>query len=206
MKIYVYTLAHDTGFAPNPFHGYCTLACCKPQIRKRAVKGDWVLGITPKGLGHKLAYYMLVDEVLPFATYFEDARFFPKQPPWPDAGRPVLEKCGDNIYQPLGPGRFRQLPSMHSDGAQEDRGQKEHDLSGEQVLIAKTFGYFGRDAVDLDPSLGFMVPGRYLRCRFSETEVNKILAFVTRQPRGRRGPPRDWPEDDTTWKQRARCG
>ena len=36
MTLYSYTVAADTGFAPNPFHGFCTLACCKPGIRRTA--------------------------------------------------------------------------------------------------------------------------------------------------------------------------
>lgn len=45
MRLYVYVVTHDTGFAPNPFHGYCTLATCKPHIRGRAEAGDWVIGL-----------------------------------------------------------------------------------------------------------------------------------------------------------------
>src|SRR5512147_3021801 len=80
MSIYVYTLVHDTGFAPNPFHGFCTLACCKPKIRAGASVGDWVVGITPKAYGHRLAYYMRVDETLTFGQYFRDPRFAAKKP------------------------------------------------------------------------------------------------------------------------------
>ena len=29
MRIYAYVVTHDNGFAPNPFHGFCTLATCK---------------------------------------------------------------------------------------------------------------------------------------------------------------------------------
>lgn len=36
--IYVYTMTSDTGFAPKPFGGLCTLACCKPQIRRAAAQ------------------------------------------------------------------------------------------------------------------------------------------------------------------------
>jgi hypothetical protein len=39
-SIFVYVVKHDGGFAPNPFHGFCTLACCKPKIRKGAKEGD----------------------------------------------------------------------------------------------------------------------------------------------------------------------
>lgn len=34
MIVYEYVMTSDSGFAPNPFHGTCTLACCKPKIRK----------------------------------------------------------------------------------------------------------------------------------------------------------------------------
>ncbi|WP_171031592.1 hypothetical protein [Eubacterium sp. BSD2780061688b_171218_H5] len=34
MIVYEYVMKCDTGFAPNPFYGTCTLACCKPRIRK----------------------------------------------------------------------------------------------------------------------------------------------------------------------------
>jgi len=33
-RLYLYTMTYDSGFAPNPFHGICTLACCKPGIRR----------------------------------------------------------------------------------------------------------------------------------------------------------------------------
>ncbi len=34
MIAYEYVMTSDIGFAPNPFYGVCTLACCKPKIRK----------------------------------------------------------------------------------------------------------------------------------------------------------------------------
>lgn len=45
MRLYAYTMTSDSGFAPNPFHGFCTLATCKARIRERATTGDWVLGV-----------------------------------------------------------------------------------------------------------------------------------------------------------------
>ena len=49
--LFVYVIARDFGFAPNPFHGVCTLATCKPGIRRSAKVGDWILGVGGKGLG-----------------------------------------------------------------------------------------------------------------------------------------------------------
>jgi len=39
----------DSGAAPNPFWGVCTLVICKPAIRRAAQVGDWVVGA---GSGH----------------------------------------------------------------------------------------------------------------------------------------------------------
>lgn len=44
-NVFIYVVDRDFGFAPNPFHGYCTLATCKPGIRKSAAMGDWVVGM-----------------------------------------------------------------------------------------------------------------------------------------------------------------
>lgn len=44
MTLYSYVVAHDFGFAPNPFDGLCTLATCKPDIRKKAAVGDYIVG------------------------------------------------------------------------------------------------------------------------------------------------------------------
>ncbi|SSY70238.1 hypothetical protein [Alysiella crassa] len=40
MKIISYVVKYDYGFAPNPYHGFLTLATCKPVIRSNAEIGD----------------------------------------------------------------------------------------------------------------------------------------------------------------------
>ena len=35
-RVHSYVVRYDSGFAPNPFYEYCTLATCKPNIRKGA--------------------------------------------------------------------------------------------------------------------------------------------------------------------------
>jgi len=44
-SLYIYVVDRDFGFAPNPFHGFCTLATCKPIIRGNATVGDWIMGV-----------------------------------------------------------------------------------------------------------------------------------------------------------------
>ena len=50
-RLYSYVVVSDHGFAPNPFHGYCTLANCKPRIRGSAQPGDWILGSASRAGG-----------------------------------------------------------------------------------------------------------------------------------------------------------
>ncbi len=204
MRVFVYKLVHDTGFAPNPFHGWCTLACCKPRIRSSASVGDWVVGLTPNALGARLAFFMRVEEKLTFDRFFTDPRFAAKKPA--DAsGQPPIRRCGDNCYEPVGDGEYRQLACTHSLNDGEDPQLKAWDLSGRFVLAGREFGYFGVDAVPLDPILAFMVPGRGHRVNFSDNELKRILAYIQRQRRGLRGRPRHWPADDASWKQRSKC-
>src|ERR1035437_4186815 len=44
-KVCFYIMRVDTGFAPNPFHGVCTLAACTPNHQHaRLFKGDLIAG------------------------------------------------------------------------------------------------------------------------------------------------------------------
>jgi hypothetical protein len=132
VKVYSYIVTHDSGFSPNPFQGTCTLACCKPQIRRSAKVGDLVIGLAT--LGRRFVYAMKVSEVLHFADYWNVRDHAGKRPY--KSSSLVIDRRGDNIYQPIANGEFRQLPSSHShpDGT-EDLGKKYTDLGGERVLL-----------------------------------------------------------------------
>jgi len=143
MRLYTYVVRSDTGFAPNPFFGYCTLACCKPGIRRTARVGDWIVGLTPKALNSKIVYVMKVEESLTFEKYYQYKRFRKKIP---DLTGNCMQRCGDNIYAPQRDGSLRQLPSKHSSGNREDRKQKKRDLRGKRVLVSSHFSYFGSKA------------------------------------------------------------
>lgn len=47
-KLFSYVLRFDDGAAPNPFWGTCTLAICKPDIRRTANIDDWIIGTGSK--------------------------------------------------------------------------------------------------------------------------------------------------------------
>lgn len=208
MRIFAYVLKVDSGFAPNPFHGWCTLACCKPAIRRKARPGDWIVGITPRADGNRVAYAMRADESLSFEEYWSDPRFRAKRPGW-RAGAPVVEKCGDNCYEPLGDQAFRQLPSGHWDheNNRENERQKAKDLRGERVLVGRRFCYFGAKAVAFPAHIPVQLPARFHRVNFTDQERTALLGFLESLPQGLRGQPRSWPKDDGSWRQRpARCG
>lgn len=202
MTLYSYIVTHDTGFSPNPFFGYCTLACCKPEIRRHANKGDWIVGLTPKPQGHKIVYFMEVEESLSFHDYWRDARFLRKRPKL-DAG--LSRKCGDNIYKPLPNGDYHQLPSAHSKPKFSDGQNAEtkcRDVCrGERVLISRNFVYYGSTAKELPPELARLKVGRSYRCHFPLEVQEAFRKFVSTQRNfGMISRPHDWRSDDGSWK------
>ena len=150
-----YVVRYDSGFAPNPFHGHCTLATCKPRIRQHARINDWVVGTgsNARGVrrGRNLVYAMRVTDIVSTAEYWHDPRFEEKKP---DMFHNWVAASGDNIYEPIAYGRWRQLSSYHSrqDGScREDH--VERDTSVEQILVSEDFVYFGGEGPQLPPQL-----------------------------------------------------
>ncbi|MCQ3811781.1 MAG: hypothetical protein KTV68_14635 [Acidimicrobiia bacterium] len=141
---------HDIGFAPNPFYGYCTLATCKPKVRKGAQLGDWVAGVgsIQKNQGGKLVYAMQVEEAMCFNDYWNDPRFLQKRPFRPGS---VKQRYGDNIYHcELGSNDWIQEDGRHSlaDGSPNYSHVKK-DTNPPRVLISRKFIYFGEKAIVL---------------------------------------------------------
>jgi hypothetical protein len=182
-------MSTDKGFAPNPFWGYCTLATCKPTIRRTAQQGDWVAGFRtdPHTRELRLVYVIEVTEdPMPFQQYDTDRRFLRKRPVWKSRG---VERCGDNIYFPLRNGSFGQRPSFHNPT------HMERDLRGRFVLISKNFYYFGSAAQVLPTSLrGVQPKGRGHRSRFQPSLIRHFIAWLGRSFRpGRHAPPSEGP-------------
>lgn len=158
MKLFSYVVARDYGFAPNPFHGYCTLATCKPVIRSVAKIGDWVVGTGAKKkyklTGH-LIYAMKVAEIISFDDYWNDSRFWPKRPILNGSLKQIY---GDNIYH-RDAGAWLQTDSHHSlpDGSPSP-GNIRVDTRVDRVLVATQFVYFGSAAIKLPEHLRNFAP------------------------------------------------
>lgn len=146
MRYFSYILARDYGFAPNPFGGFCTLATCKPRIRKSVVVGDWVLG-TGSATVHgsdRLVFAMCVTEKSTFQEYWTDPRFVWKRPVMNGS---LLRMYGDNIYYRK-KHHWHQIDSHHSkeDGTPNVNTVK-RDTSCIYVLVSDHFFYFGRKSI-----------------------------------------------------------
>ncbi len=79
MRLFSYRIRYDAGSAPNPFWNSCTLAICKPCIRKAAEVGDWVVGTgsTLARMGDisgKVVYTMRVSQKMTMQEYDEYTR------------------------------------------------------------------------------------------------------------------------------------
>ena len=139
-RLYSYVLREDTGFAPNPYHGFCTLACCKPRIRERAEIGDWVIGTGSsakgKDRGGFIAFAMKVTEVLAFEQYWDDERFQAKKP---NLYGTLEDACGDNLYlKNSATERWCQIPGLHCEFS-----LLETDTKVNRVLVSDDFIYWG---------------------------------------------------------------
>jgi hypothetical protein len=196
MTIYSYVIEHDLGFAPNPFHGVCTLACCKPKIRKHAKKGDYILGtgsVKPGLQGH-LCYWMRVDEILTFDQYWSDKRFHRKKPRM-KASRYLT--FGDNIYHHGSDGKtFVQEDSYHSvsDHQISESNLKRDTGSTDRVLVSREFAYWGRNGKPIPPEFAdFVHKGPSHRNRFTEARQAEFLKWLSSQAdRGLCGEPAHW--------------
>ena len=195
MRVYSYVIEHDLGFAPNPFHGACTLACCKPLIRKHAEIGDLVLGMgaaKPK-LGGHLCYWMRVDEILTFDQYWADPRFRRKRP---NMSATTYLRYGDNIYhREPGDTGFRQEDSFHSlpDGGLSISNRDRDTGTTDQVLIGRKFAYLGRSGIKLPESLScfnIRTPGH--KCNFTEEQKTTLLAWLETLSLGLKDEPAHW--------------
>ncbi|CAN5612201.1 hypothetical protein BH09ACT8_BH09ACT8_19510 [soil metagenome] len=198
MRLFSYVVRYDFGFAPNPFEGWCTVATCKPDIRRAAKVGDWVVGTgsAQRMSAGKLVYAMRVEEILTFDDYWTDTRFRRKIPT--DRG-PVKRAYGDNIYHHADDGSWLQADSRHSlSGGVPNPGHIAIDTSVNAVLIASHFTYYGGEGIDVPPHLrhdfgvDLVHSGRGHRCRFPSELVAAAVTWLNRLDRGMLGRPADW--------------
>jgi len=178
--LFIYVVRRDFGFAPNPFHGVCTLATCKPDIRRSARIGDWVMGVggTRLRATGRCLYLMKVTEMSTFDEYWSDSRFISKRPL--RNGSSVM-MVGDNIYHRNdGIGAWIQADSHHSnpDGSP-NMTNLETDTRSANVLISTHFYYFGSCAPPVDlKSIGFKNIRNYRKFSLNDDAVKGLIESI----------------------------
>ena len=128
MHIFSYVITHDSGFAPNPFCGFLTLATCKPQIRKQARVGDFIVGTGSAATvgNHTLVYATQITQVIPIEDYGTQPQYEIKRP---SVHGDWWRKHRDNIYFKAHD-EWKQRRNIHH-----SKDDMDHDLSGRNVLV-----------------------------------------------------------------------
>ena len=193
-KLYSYVVRHDYGFAPNPFWGTCTLATCKPEIRRLAQVGDCIVGTGSRADGRHehLVFVMFVTEAMTFSEYWQDGWFASKKPIEPIRCGDK-QACGDNIYYKLGPDRWHQRISFHGES------ELRTDTKVDRVLASTDFAYWGGRGPRIPDRFlrDGLLAGRGYRSRFSKDLVDDFVEWHRGLgASGRLADPPSWPGAD----------
>jgi hypothetical protein len=175
--LYSYRITHDTGAAPNPFWGICTLVICRPGIRRATEAGDWIVGTgssnSPIGdISDRVVYAMRVSQKMTMqeCDMYTQQLLPQKVPRWFD--HDPRRRLGDSVYDfSHDPPRVRK--SVHKE---EDR---EKDLGGRYALLSDHFWCFGDQAMPLPDSLHVLVkkgPGH--RSKVNAPYIGRFLEWL----------------------------
>lgn len=203
-RLFSYTIPIDDGAAPNPFRGMCSLAICKPGIRRVAKEGDWVAGLGSKGapsgdLSGHLVYAMRVETVLSLKQYDQEAA-----KKWPHRipnvySADLSERLGDCIYD-YSNGKPLQRAGVHGPG------NVETDLSGENALIASDFYYFGNRAIRLpDYLLPICHQTQGHKSDSNNPYIDHFVSWLRKLPFAA-GQMYGWPDFVVDWNTVTSCG
>ncbi len=181
-RIFRYVVRIDRGGSPNPDHGWCSLAVCKPQIRRTARVGDWIVGLRSR-VNDEVIYAMRVDEVLGLNAYWRDLRF--------KAKRPGRTPTPDNFYRADRTGVLTRVENdLH--GADDSA----RDTAGLHALVSWHFWYFGANSPPLPNHLIHLVhsgQGHALHTRRRPGDIDHLTQWLSHWPAGVLGDPVDRP-------------
>jgi hypothetical protein len=184
-KLYSYVLRYDDGAAPNPFWGTCTLTICKPDIRRTANIGDWVIGTGSKNslladgntydLSDSVVYAMKVTKKLALIDYDKYCKLHlvKKIPKW--FNRDFRLRMGDCIYDYSALNKPVLRKSVHN---QEN---VKRDLGGKFSLLSKHFYYFGDEPRPLPLELKHIIRRGQKHLVFDDqTTIRKFEDWISK--------------------------
>lgn len=182
VNLYTYRLTVDMGDSPNPYNNICSLAICKPVIRKCAKVGDWVAGFVSKRLDKKdhgkLLYAMEITQKLTFEEYNTLCKIKYKDK------LPENKNTGDCIYY-MKNNKIKQRANYAHN--------KENmltDLSGKYVLLSNNFYYFGKNSINIPEKLHpIIIKSQGHQKGKNKDYVNNFIKFINTQKKGIQGEP-----------------
>lgn len=195
MDLYSYIVEHDMGFAPNPFFGVCTLAACKPIIRRRIQKGDFVMGTggaKRARTGH-LVFWLRVGDIMTFDQYSRDLAYRNKRP---QMNGSLKAAFGDNIYSKDEGGVYQQAYSFHSnrDGSRHYGNYYDDVGKTDKIILSTDFAYFGGSGPKVPDDLDRYVHKGRNHLRFNEGSAAAAINWLTgMNERGYVAEPTEWP-------------
>ena len=175
--LYSYVVRTDSGAAPNPFGGVCSLVICKPDIREHAEVGDWIVGTGSANsevgnIQGQVVYAMRVSAKMTMAEYDDYAQeHLPIKVPDGQSGANI-SNVGDAIYD------FSETPPRLRDGVHCEE-ERERDLGGRFALLSDHFYYFGAQAKPLPEHLRPIVKKRQgHRSTANEGYVDDFIEWI----------------------------
>lgn len=203
-RLFTYIMTDDSGSAPNPFNGMCTLAICKPAIRRTANVGDWVAGFASVNaahdIGHKLIYAMKVTQSVPMREYDTLSKcMWPHRIPNGHSWH-MPDRLGDSIYDFANLNSYG-YPTVRPGAHTEDH--RPTDLGGERVLISTHFYYFGSSAIELPKDLQKICPiTQGHRSNLNDSSIERFVSWI--EGTGEMGQ-RGWPAHILDWRHGFAC-
>ena len=179
ITLFSYCIPFDTGAAPNPYWGICTLAICKPVIRRIAKVGDWIVGTGSKefknyDITNSVVYTMEITKKLTFEEYDKlcSSKYTKKIPNW--KSNDFRCKAGDCIYDFSNSSDPNIRKSVH------DINNKKSDLNGKYVLLSTNFYYFGNKPEPLTERLiGIVKKGPGHKSKSNDEYIDEFLSWIS---------------------------
>ncbi len=158
---------------------------------------DLIIGTSPLAAGRRLVFAMRASEKLTFGAYWNDPRFERKKPKFDGNLR---DAYGDNIYEPLPDGTFKQHRSHHSlpDGCT-NLFNRNKDTSTDAVLGSVDYIYWGQNGPEVPTHLAnfhgldLRAPTQGHVSRFPPDFIDAVVDWFDGLPeRGVLGVPTKW--------------
>lgn len=202
VKVCAYVVTVNSGLAPNPFHGVCTLAVCTPNhMRANLGINDYIVGISSVGISQKQGWYeprilyaMKIDACLGLDDYY--AEYSAKRG---NRNGSYIEQVGDAIYKMNDRGNLE-----HIKESEEHLGLEEQDIHGNRVFIGENFWHFGAKSILLpDEKWAKNMPHSFIGIRYiyntqnptnsrwSDDDFEQFLNWLNHYPKGIIGIPID---------------